>query len=114
MSVKYANLKAHCTAWLRKAELYRRRTRSDYSLNRTQKLRTIVHDRDSDAQLLSNCVDRFITLFVVFNRLYTEIGKVLVFQGRVPRPRRPYAPLPDRESATIHTVTYYDKEKTFP
>jgi hypothetical protein len=65
-----------------------------------------------DVDTLSRCFDRFTSLFVVFNRLYTEVGKLLIHRGVVnPSPRRRFAPLPDRESATKHIVTFYGEAR---
>jgi hypothetical protein len=50
-------------------------------------------------------------LYVAFNRVYTEVGKILVARGEVDPPHRGrYAPLPDKESATIHVVDYYGED----
>ena len=45
---------------------------------------------------------------MAFNRVYIEVGKVLIAQGRVSRSGlRPYEPLPDRKSATSYVVDFY-------
>ncbi len=52
---------------------------------------------------LSGCFDKFTSLYVVFNRVYTEVGEVLVERGELsPSCRRK-----EKELATSEIVNYY-------
>ncbi|MBU2978801.1 hypothetical protein [Alteromonas sp. C1M14] len=99
MAIDVYSLNNFCDGWLRKAENYRT-------------------DR------LSDPFDEFFTLFVVYNRLYVEIGKILIHkrhpsvarflsQRRFVRERqnalKPIRPLPDKISAVELTEAYLRK-----
>ena len=103
MTIDVYSLYSFCDGWLRKAETYR-------------------NDR------LADPFDEFFTLFVVFNRLYVEIGKVLIYkrhysvrrflhQRRFARQRgniiKPIRPLPDKVSAVELTAAYL-RENNLP
>jgi len=82
MDIKIDQLVLFCERWLDKANSY---TTGD----------------------LAGCFDRFTSFYVVFNRVYTEAGKVLIAEGKVNPPKKPYYLLPDKKSATSHILTYY-------
>lgn len=99
MTIDVYSLSSFCDGWLRKAQNYRT-------------------DR------LADPFDEFFTLFVVYNRLYVEIGKVLIYerhssvrrflhQRRFVRQReniiKPIRPLPDKISAVELTAAYLKK-----
>src|SRR4051812_16963804 len=103
MKVNIRQLDIFCESWLRKAKAYER-PRSTFFSRRPERMPD--HNRAAGAEELSRCFDRFTSLFVVFNRVYTEVGKLLIRRGVVqPHPHKKYAPLPDRQSATVHVVT---------
>ena len=103
MANKYLLLKEFCLSWQKKANRYKGAGSS--SRNCLNAGRFPV----SEQLLLSNSVDRFITTYTVYNRIYTEIGFLMLRRGSIKgKKSEPYRPLPDRESATQHTVRYYD------
>lgn len=105
MNINVRQLDMFCKSWLRKAKAYER-PRLSFASRHPGRITGLNCAVDDDG--LSRCFDRFTSLFVVFNRLYTEAGKLLIRRGVVrPHPRKRYAPLPDRESATSHVVTFY-------
>lgn len=109
MSVNIRQLDIFCNSWLRKAKSYERPLRK-HLLNRARRPADVNCTEEADA--LSRCFDRFTSLFVVFNRIYTEAGKLLIQRGVVPpSPRGRYAPLPDRKSATSHILTFYGEAR---
>lgn len=109
MNVNIRQLDIFCKSWLRKAKAYER-PRSTFFLRRRERVTDLNCAVDEDD--LYRCFDRFTSLFVVFNRVYTEAGKLLIRRGTVrPHPGRRYAPLPDRESATSHIVTFYGEDR---
>jgi len=82
MDIKIRELESFCDRWFDKANSY-----------------------PND---LTGNFDKFTSLYVAYNRVYTEVGKVLIAQGKVnPSSQGQYAPLPDRKSATFHIVDYY-------
>ncbi len=109
MNVNTRQLNIFCKSWLRKAKLYEK-PRPLFSLSRVRRPAGTGCEGESDT--LSRSFDRFTSLFVVFNRIYTEAGKLLIRRGVInPPARRRYAPLPDRESATSHIVTFYGEDR---
>jgi hypothetical protein len=105
MNINVRQLEIFCKSWLRKAKLYEKPRPS--FLKSPERITDLNCSADADA--LSRCFDRFTSLFVVFNRVYTEAGKLLIRRGVV-QPGR-YAPLPDRKSAISHVVTFYGEDK---
>lgn len=82
MDIEVHELELFCDRWLDKANSYPNHLAGDF--------------------------DKFTSLYVAYNRVYTEVGKVLIAQGKVkPSNQGKYAPLPDRKSATSHIVDYY-------
>ena len=86
--LNFEHLNAFCNAWIEKAE-------------------------QTDIEPLSGVFDKFSTLWVVYNRLYEESGRQLVFanspiyrQFISNRGPSVYAPPPDKISATKGVVTY--------
>jgi hypothetical protein len=109
MNVNIRQLDLFCNSWLHKAKVYGRPRVSSFFRRAG---RTTDVNCAEDVDTLSRCFDRFTSLFVVFNRLYTEAGKLLIQRGVVnPPARRRFAPLPDRESATEHIVTFYGEDR---
>ncbi len=109
MNVNIRQLDIFCKSWLRKAKHYEK-PRQSLFLRRPE--RNTDLNCAADADTLSRCFDRFTSLFVVFNRVYTEAGKLLIRRGQVePNPHKRYAPLPDRASATSHVVTFYGEDR---
>lgn len=109
MDIVTHELEVFCKRWLHKANVYRYpRPALPYSrLGATPDKLT----RLSTPDYLASSFDRFTSLYVAFNRVYTEVGKMLVARGRVDPPSRGmYAPLPDKASATIHVVDYYGED----
>ena len=105
MSINIRQLDMFCASWLRKARSYERPFPK--RLIREER-RTAGANHSEEADAISRSFDRFTSLFVVFNRIYTEAGKLLIRRGQVqPNPRKPYAPLADRISATSHILTFY-------
>lgn len=98
-----------CNSWLRKAKSYEGPL-PRHLLNPAR--RHADADCTEEEAALSRCFDRFTSLFVVFNRIYTEACKLLIRRGRVPpSPRGAYAPLPDRKSATSHILSFYGEAR---
>lgn len=109
MNVNIRQLDIFCNSWLRKAKLYEK-PRPNSFLSRVR--RTADVDCVEGTDTLSRCFDRFTSLFVVFNRIYTEAGKLLIRRGVISQPpQRRFAPLPDRKSATEHIVTFYGEDR---
>lgn len=108
MDINIRELNSFCNSWLRKAKLYERYPQG-FTLEGARRLNAHETARTGPSRLLRS-FDRFTSLYVVFNRVYTEAGKVLIQRGIVNRPRKKYAPLPDRESATLHVVTFYGED----
>lgn len=109
MNIATRELEVFCERWLRKANAYRYpRPAAPYSrLGVTSDKLTAP----SDPNNLANSFDRFTSLYVAFNRVYTEVGKVLIAEKRVDSPSRgPYAPLPDKKSATVYVTDYYGED----
>lgn len=105
MSVNTRQLDIFCDSWLRKAKSYERPFSGRF-LNHARRPATV--NCVEGVEPLSRSFDRFTSLFVVYNRIYTEAGKLLIRRGLVrPHPRKRYAPPPDRESATSHILTFY-------
>ena len=105
MSTNYPKLEKYCNNWLNKATYHERQDRLHANSINGQQVGPPRANSYTQNSIL-DAVDRFTTQYIVFNRLYTEAGKVMIAQQRVSPPRKPYAPLPDRESATTHIVNY--------
>lgn len=86
-SLNIDHLNHFCDAWMRKAQ-------------------------EIDTIELEGVFDQFFTLWVVFNRLYEESGRILVnkqhpiYQGYSFKGKRRFAPPPDRLSATLGVVAF--------
>ncbi len=107
MDTDIHQLKSFCERWLRKANY-----RPSYTKVRiASRTATAGGTQNSPLHNLNRSFDRFISLYVVFNRVYTEVGKVMVSRGQARRPREKYAPLPDKKSATIYVVNYYGEAR---
>lgn len=113
MNVDVSQLDSFCERWLRKADAHHRYRRSFSRIGRSNSLsHRSVEARDPTAASLADCFDRFTSLYVAYNRVYTEVGKLLIAKDRVRPPRRGrYAPLPDRRSATEYVVNYYGADR---
>lgn len=87
MSFNLSSFRSFCDGWLEKADQYQLNSLTDY-------------------------FDKFFTIYVVFNRLYNEVGKILVKRNEpgLKLPRYKYAPLPDKASATDYIVRYYGED----
>lgn len=102
MQTDAKELEQFCTHWLDKAGPYRHR---NLYVNRQLGGTTPPIKADTS---LAYCFDRFVSLYVAFNRVYTEVGKLLITAGKIHQSSaRRYAPLPDRQSATQYVVRYF-------
>jgi len=110
MAINVHELELFCEDWLRKAKFYQRQiTGRPIDLPPFQtSMRQRVTQRRNEISNLRHSFDRFMSLYIVFNRVYLEVGKLLVALGQVRvSPSRRYAPLSDRITATSHVVDYY-------
>ena len=63
-----------------------------------------------DEKQLADSFDKFFTLFVAYNILYTETTKILVSRGQAKLNK--YGGVPDAEGATTNIITYLGKTST--